>query len=165
MNVATIYLILIVVWIVLIVALKLYQTNYVGLIILLIPVFIFAITTYYSDDEHLVSNHSIGSDDDFLSVGIVLLLPLLAYLDKNFDDDKGQFICIIIVALFIFLATTMVCWLPERYAKIGKMFRTGFQVIAIGLVLVAIHIYYQHRCKKLGQGVKYEDLIPLFESP
>jgi hypothetical protein len=165
MNVAVIYLVLILIWIAIIIALRLYETNYVGLLILLIPIFIFAITTYYSDDEHLVSNHSIGSDDDFLSVGIVLLLPLLAYLDKNFDDDKGKFICLIIISLFIFLMTTMVCWLPQRYAKIGKMIRTGLQVIALGLVLVAIHIYYQHRCKKINQGVKYEDLIPLFECP
>lgn len=161
MNVATVYLILVVIWIVLVIALRLYETNYIGLIILLIPIIIFAISTYYYN-EHLVSNHTVGSDDDFLSLGLILLLPLLAYLDKSFDHhDKSQFICIIIVSLFIFLVTTMVCWVPQRYAKMAKMLRTGLQVIAISLVLVSIHIYYQHRCHKIREGCK--DLLPIFD--
>jgi hypothetical protein len=148
MNVGVIYLILILIWIAIIIFLKLYETNWVGLIILLIPVIIFGIATLYQD-EHLVSNHTLTDDDDFLTIGIILLLPLLTYFDKDYDGNKARFMGIIITSLFLFLLSVIPMWIPVRFAKYLKILRTSIQTIAITLLLYVIHLYYTHRCNNL----------------
>jgi len=159
MNVGIIYLILVLIWIALIICMKLYDTTWVGLVILLIPIIIFGIATFYGD-EHLVSNHTLNDDDDFLTIGIILLLPLLTYFDKDFTD-KGRFMSIVIVSLFLFLLSVIPMWIPVRFAKYVKILRTSIQSIAVTLLLYVIHLYYTHRCSRLSQG----DVMALFDCP
>jgi len=159
MNLGIIYLILVLIWIALVICMKLYDTNYVGLLILLIPIIIFGIATLYAD-EHLVSNHTLNDDDDFLTIGIILLLPLLTYFDKDFTD-KGRFMSIVIVSLFLFLLSVIPMWIPMRFAKYLKILRTSVQTIAITLLLYVIHLYYTHRCSRLNQS----DVMALFDCP
>ncbi len=160
MNVAIIYLILVLIWIALVICLRLYETNYVGLVILLIPIIIFGIATMYGD-EHLVSNHTLNDDDDFLTIGIILLLPLLTYFDKDYDGNRSRFMGIVIISLFLFLLSVIPMWIPIRFAKYLKILRTSIQTIAITLLLYVIHLYYTHRCSKMND----EKVMALFDCP
>ena len=159
--VAVVYLIIILVWFAIIISLKLYIGNYVSLIILLVPVIVFGIAVY-NDDGDLVSNHSIRNDDDVLTIGLILLLPLLYYMDKQFDGDKTRFVGIIIFAIFLSLLTTITMWVPRQYARIAKYARSGVQTLAITLVLYSLYMYYDHRREKILGGMKHSELMPLF---
>lgn len=154
MDLGTIYLILILIWLAIIIMLKLYDTNWVGILILLIPVVIFGIATY-NQNEHLVSNHTLNDDDDFLTIGIILLLPFLTYFDKDYND-RVRFMGIIIVSLFLFLLSVIPMWIPATYAKYVKILRTSIQTIAITLLLYVMHLYYRHRCSNMSSVLLFD---------
>jgi hypothetical protein len=164
MSLSVIYLVLVLIWIGIAIYLKLYRTNIVGLLILCIPIAIFAFATYFQNDD-LVSNHTLNNDDDFLTIGIILLLPLLAYFDKDYEGDKARFMSMIIISLFLFLLSVIPMWVPSRFAKYTKILRSSIQTIAITLLLYVIFLYYTHRSAKLDRGISYASLSPLFACP
>ena len=140
--VKVLYVIFIVIWIIVVVTLKLYTSP--AWFILLIPIFTFTFAifsthniTYEMEDEMFKAS--------YLSVGLILALPLLSWMNKDFSGDKDHFVSVIFLALGFTILTYIDVWVTKRWLSVFKHFRSCLQTMAVSLFLYAITTYYMNR--------------------
>ena len=141
-GVCVAYIVLLIVWIVSIVWFKLYISP--AWYVLLIPflAFIYAALTshnltYDMEDEMFKAS--------YLSIGLILALPLLAWMNKDFTGDKDHFVSVIFLALAFTILTYIDIWVTRRWLSVFKHIRSGLQTMAVTLFLFAIMTYYMKR--------------------
>lgn len=137
-----IYIILILFWIFIIVCLDIYHS--IESIILLIPVIVFLLG--------MINLHSITPtiEDEmfkasYLSIGLILALPLVTWMSKDFKGDHSKFICTIIVALSLSLITLIDLWVSREWYCVYKHTKSGLQTMAITLLIYSMFTYLINR--------------------
>lgn len=136
----------IVLWIFLIVYLELYKTDGLGMIILMIPIVIFLISyasAPYLDEE----TEELLFDINFLTVGLIILIPLLTWIGKNDIEDRKRFITLSIIAIIFAVLSLLDVWVPKYWVTIVRHVKSSFEVIAATLMIYAIYTYHLHHCE------------------
>ena len=159
-NVYILYILLILLWVFLVIYLQLYKTDFIGYTILGIPFIVFLINVIDTDLSDELNVKQITSKDE-ITVAIILLFPLLAWLDRDHSaEDKNRFISIIIVAIILDLFAYIVFWIPPRYNYILNRLKTGLVALSLSLVIYALYSYYAHRyAKTLEINLNPEQLL------
>src|SRR5579883_749482 len=88
----------ILIWGLLLWALSLYTTDFVGYCILAIPVIVFAIG-YFNASTLTVEVEEAVFSLNYLSIAVLIVLPILAWVNKDFGGDKRFLVRIMIVAI------------------------------------------------------------------
>lgn len=148
-DVQTAYLILAIIWILIIIIFSLYQTDVIGLIILLIPFIVFAIGAINSNA--VSQPNAIIAADNTLSIGVLLLIPLIAFADRTYHEDfiyRKRFIGIAIVAIVLYLLSYIVIYVPARYLPLVGRINSGLITMSVILIIYDLYLYYLHRCKR-----------------
>jgi hypothetical protein len=141
-GVCVTYIILLLVWIVCIIWFKLYNSPAWYVLVIPFLAFINAIVTsrdltYDMEDEMFKAS--------YLSIGLILALPLLAWMNKDFGGDKDHFATVIFLALGFTILTYIDVWVTRRWLSVFKHIRSGLQTMAVTLFLFAIVTYYMKR--------------------
>lgn len=139
-----IYVVGIILWIILILALDLFTTGKLTLIsffIILIPIAIFAFGIYNSksitvevEDELFVA--------DYLPFGLIIVIPLLTWISKDYKGDKRQFINITIVAIILSMLSILDVWVAPKNLFAIKHIKSVLQTMSIALIVFAVYSYY-----------------------
>lgn len=143
-RIKILYILAIVFWIGLCLYFKLYTTK--GWLILILPLIVFGIAIYNCEclcnelDEYMFKA-------SYLSVGLILTLPLLSWMTKDYNGDINQFISVIILYLTFTLLTLIDVWVPHSSISIFKHLRSVFQTLSITLIIYAMITYFLHREK------------------
>lgn len=140
------YIILSVIWILLVLILSLWRTDIIGWIIIIFPLIIFAVNAYYSDSDD-VPNGNIAADNT-LSIGILLLIPLIAYCDRNVYHTqayRNRFIAIAVVAIVLYLLSYIVFWVPAAYVQLVNRIVNSLITMSVALIIYLLYLYYCHR--------------------
>lgn len=133
-------------WILLVSYFRLWKEKYS--FILLVPLIVFFITFLYLEDVSPIVEENM-SKTNFLSVGIILTLPLLSWMVKEHTGDKQHFITLAIMALVLSLFTFVDIWVPENRLSIYRHFRSTLQVMSVCLFIYALVVYYHYALRSV----------------
>jgi hypothetical protein len=130
-------------WAVIIVVLGIYKKqSWVGWLILSIPFLIFFLGFIFSnkispeiEDEMFKVN--------YLSIGLIIVLPLLAWMNKDFQGDKSHFMTIVIVAIIINLVSLLDVWTSRRYMAFVKQSKSVLQTVSLVLLIYALYLFFR----------------------
>lgn len=134
--VRVLYVVLIIIWTVLVVYLRLWNT--LGGMVLVAPVLLFtlAFTTapYLCDDIE-----SFMGQANCLSLGLMIAMPLLVYLNNSkYPGDKQRYTSAIIMALIFSSLALVDVWVPPAFMTPYKHFRSALHVMSLTLFIYAL---------------------------
>lgn len=144
-EVKILYIIGIAVWIVLIFILDLYHTDYIGTLILIIPIILLIISMNKFEGCKLSIEEEFFQGD-VLAFGIVIITVFLSV--KDHPEYKTFFNRLIFVGI-LFVALQMVdLWLPRKELLLYKHMKTIFETFAIIIFVYIFYTFYFITSKK-----------------
>lgn len=136
-----VYIMGILIWILVLHFLRLYRMNFFIILILAIPFICFIVgyanapyLTGEIEDELFRSN--------YLSVGLLLVVPLLTWLNKEYAGDKTRYTKILVLAIISSLLSMIDVWVSERYLPVLKHAQSVLQTYSIILLVYGLYSYY-----------------------
>lgn len=79
---------------------------------------------------------------NILSTGLLIILPLLTFITRDFKGDHHLMIEIVLLAITFSLLSMIDVWIPEKYLSLTKHIRSIFQTFSLTLILIALYLYY-----------------------
>lgn len=139
---ALLYVVALLIWLIIIIHFCLYSEP--AWWILLLPFVIFALgLANISEITEEVEDAMFTSGS--LSVGLILALPLFAWLSDKYDGDRRRFMVVLVLALSFSLLTMIDIWIPQCWVCFYRHLRSALQVMGITLLIFALVNYYLHR--------------------
>ena len=136
-----IYIVAIVVWIMIIFCMGLYNSDVIGLLIICIPVVLFIIAFKNANVITKDVEDSIFKTN-YPSIGILITIPLLAWLSRSYDGDKSWFSCILIVSIMLVIASLFDVWVSGEWLRVVQHGTSILQTIALTLIIYAVYTFY-----------------------
>lgn len=135
------YIIAIIIWILIIVFLKLYETDIIGWIILLVPIIIFIIGfTSLSGIDQEVEDFMLQTD--FLQLGYIIIVIVLMW-DKSIKNSK--IFHLIGIGLALLVMSMIDVWISKSKLVYMKHFESIVQTMAAVILIFALYYYYTIR--------------------
>ena len=141
----------IILWIVLVICFSMYKTGIAGYIIIIIPIIAFIIAIANIDQITLELEERLFRDN-YISIAVLFVLPLLIWLQCNYKRDKTTYVSIITIALIFALISLLDFWVGPRYISIVNHIKSIFQTYAVVLIIYAFYAYYLHVCDNPEQA-------------
>lgn len=136
-----IYICLIIVWIAIVLILRMYCTDLLGIFILLIPVVCFIIgycncdvITKEVEDNIFATNYT--------GLGLLFVVPLLSWISRNYCGDRKWLIAILITGIILILLSLVDFWINVKWIYIMKHVTSGLQTMTIAIVIFVIYTFY-----------------------
>ena len=121
---------------------KIHDRDTIAIIILIIPIFILAISllNVLCDPEH-ISDKLFRSN--YVSVAVLICVPLLSWINRDISGArKRKFVFCSILAVIFALIGLYDCWVPCRWYLFIRQFKSVSQTFAITLLLYALYSFY-----------------------
>jgi len=141
-NIKIIYILMIILWFIVITYFNFWQLRTFP--ILLLPFILFIIGIYNSDSLTKECENEMFKIS-FLSVGVIVVIPLLSWISKDYNGDIKQFIAIIVLAMVSTLLSLIDVWIPPDSMSVYKHVKSSLQVISITLLIFGLITYFIHR--------------------
>ncbi len=109
--------------------------------ILFLPLAAFFITFLYLEHISVYVEESM-LQSNYLSLGLILALPMLSWMLKEYNGNRKHFITIIVLALVLSLLTFVDIWVPENRISVYRHIRSSFQVMSVSLFIYALCAFY-----------------------
>jgi hypothetical protein len=109
--------------------------------ILFLPLFAFFITFLYIEHISIYVEENMMKSN-YLSLGLILALPMLSWMLKEYNGNRKHFITIIVLALVLSLLTFVDIWVPENRMSIYRHIRSSLQVMSVSLFIYALCAFY-----------------------
>ena len=136
------YIIAILLWILLIYLLRLYiKADFIVWLVLLIPVVLFAIGAYNANKITIEVESSVFQNN-YLSLGLLIVIPLLTWISKDFAGDKKRFISVLILAVILNVIAMIDIWVTRDNLSVVKHVKSIIQTMASVLIVYALYTYY-----------------------
>lgn len=142
-TVQTIYILMAFIWIGLILILSLYNTSPGGWIILAIPFVVFLIGFLNASVLSISVEVDLASTN-FLTLGLIIIIPLLTWISGNYNGDKTQFILIVITALILSLLSMIDIWVKKKWITVVRHIKSALQTMSLTLLIFLLFTYYMH---------------------
>lgn len=140
-QVRIVYIIALVVWILIVACFSLYRTDVIGWIILSIPLVIF-FTGYGNSNNLTIEVEKENFQANYFAIGLLLILPLLTWVNREYKGDKKRFTRILVLAIIIVMVSLLDVWVEKRYLSITKHAKSALQTIAIALLIYTLYTFY-----------------------
>ena len=136
-----IYILAIILWIFLIFVLSLYRTGWLGYLILSLPIIAFLIGFYnISSITEEVEVELFSSN--YWSIGLMIVIPLLVWLDREYKGDKKWFSYIFVTAVIFSTLSLLDVWLPRDWLSINRHVSSILQTMSIVLLVFALYVFF-----------------------
>lgn len=139
-----VYIASILIWLLLLWALSLYTTDFVGYCILAIPVVVYAIGYFNASSLTVEVEESVFSLS-YLSIAILIVLPIFAWVNKDFGGDKQFLVRIMIVAIILAMLSLIDIWVRPKWLSVVRHIKSVLQTAALTLLVFALYTYYMGR--------------------
>lgn len=114
-----------------------------GWIILVIPIAVFLISMFSLDGVSTIVEENVFQINT-LSVGLLIILPLLAFITKDFKGDKLLMAHVVLLAITFSLFSMIDVWVSEKWITLTRHVRSIFQTVSLTLILFALYLYYSY---------------------
>ena len=137
-NVKFIYIISIVIWVILICILQMYITDYIGILILFIPIVIFIISfvsfkSCQTDIEDEIFQY------DILAFGVVIVT---VFLSLGYPEYSSYFYRLIFVGILLMGLSMIDVWVSRRFLIVHKHIRGILQTMATTIFIYLFYSFY-----------------------
>lgn len=149
LGVRVVYVLASLLWIGVIWSLHLYQTTFLGWVILILPLILFTmgfINAPYLTVEVEDSLFSIG----YLSIALVIVLPIMVWITKDFTGDQNRIMGILLLAIVFAMLSLYDIWVRPKWLTVARHLKSVFQTLALTLLIFALYTYYLGRNFSLG---------------
>lgn len=109
--------------------------------ILFLPLAAFFITFLYIEHISVYVEESM-MQSNYLSLGLILALPMLSWMLKEYNGNRKHFITVVVLALVLSLLTFVDVWVPENRISVYRHIRSSFQVMSVSLFIYALCAFY-----------------------
>jgi hypothetical protein len=79
---------------------------------------------------------------NFLTIGLLLALPLLNWTSKGYNGCKKTFTLIIILAITFSILSMYDIWVPKKWLSVYKHGRSCLQTLSLTLVIFGLVEYF-----------------------
>ena len=128
-------------WLAIVIMLKLYDTDTVGMILLLIPFLVFLLG-YYNANIVTPEVEKEMFTTNYLSVGLIVILPLLVWITDVQSKNKSKFIALLVLAIILTLLSMIDVWVSKREMSVYHHIRSMLQTLSIVIIIYALYIFY-----------------------
>lgn len=137
------YIIGIILWIILVIVfcISSVKVGILGYIILFIPIVIFAVGAFNSNKITYDVEDSVFNAN-YLSLGLLITIPLLAWVSKNYPGDRSWLISLAILAIVLSLFSMIDVWVTRRWMSVVKHCKSILQTMSLILIIYALYVYY-----------------------
>lgn len=135
------YVMAVMLWVIVIYVLKLYQTTVLGWCILFIPLIVFVIS-FGSASYLTVDVEDKLFQYNYLTIGILLVLPLITWITRDFAGDTKRLIGICVVAIVFAMLSMIDIWVTREWLSVVKHIKSVFQTMALTLLIFTFYLYY-----------------------
>lgn len=143
-GVRIVYILAILLWVIIVWCLRLYKTSFMGWVILALPIILFGIgflNAPYLTVEVEDSIFSIG----YLSIALVVVLPILVWITKDFTGDRDMIMGILLIAIIFTMLSLYDIWVRPKWLTVSRHLKSVFQTLALTLLIFALYAYYLGR--------------------
>ncbi|GAF68033.1 unnamed protein product [marine sediment metagenome] len=148
-SVKLVYAAAIIVWIFLVVWLSLYRSHMLSVIILMFPLALFFIGIFNSDVVTEEVERSIFKTN-YAGVGFLFLVPLLAWVSKDYTGDGEWFTTLLMVAIILILFSLIDVWVKKKWIRTYRHAISALQTMALFLIIYSLQEYYLTGVGSLG---------------
>ena len=142
------YILAIIVWIIIILALSLHHNNdVVCWLILAIPIVIFAFGAINA--YHITADLEDSFMSSSLSLGLLIVIPLMTFINRDYKGDRQRFIAILVFAIIVSMASMIDIYVTPAWLPLTKHFRSIMQTYSIVLIVYALYSYYLEQPQSL----------------
>lgn len=142
------YIVAIIGWILIILALSLLHGNdVICWLILLVPIVLFgagAINAYELTAD--IEDSFVFSS---LSLGLLIVIPLMTFINRDYKGDRQRFIAILVLAIILSMASMVDLYVAPRWLPLTKHFKSIMQTYSIVLIIYALYSYYLEQPRSL----------------
>lgn len=139
--VRSLYLLSIIAWLLIIWLLRINPNNLFGYFLLILPVIVFTITIIFASQFTVEIEESMFGVN-VLSLGVLIILPLLTWMHKDFAGDVTQFMAVVLSGVSLTLIASIDIWVPLKWLSVTRHFRSVLQTYGISLILYALYLYF-----------------------
>lgn len=136
----SVYLVAILLWGILLAYLQ-PETDFLGWIILIIPILVFLIATLSLDSISATVESNVFQFNS-LSVGLLIIMPLLTFITRDFKGNQRLMVQIVLLAITFGLISMIDVWIAEKWITAIRHIKSVFQTVSLTLVLFALYLYY-----------------------
>jgi len=135
------YAVAILVWVGLIWLFRLYDVDWVGWVILALPIVVFIIGFVNAwvispevEEEIFRAN--------YLSIGLLIVLPLLTCINRDYKGDRARFTSILVLAIVITMLSMYDVWTKREWLSLMKHAKSVLQTMSLTLLIYALYMFY-----------------------
>ena len=140
-SVKLVYAAAIVVWIFLIFWLSLYRSHMLSIILLLFPLILFFVGILNSNVVTEEVEKSIFKTN-YGGVGFLFLVPLLAWVSKDYTGDNEWFTTLLMVAIVLILFSLVDVWVKKKWFRTYRHAISAIQTMGLFLIIYSLQEYY-----------------------
>ena len=82
---------------------------------------------------------------NYFAFGLLIVVPLLTWLSKDYVGNRQKFINILIAALILAMLGLLDVWVTKKWLSTVKHTKSVLQTMSLILIIYALYIYYLHR--------------------
>lgn len=143
-GIKCVYFVALVSWIILALSLGLIIPNWIILLILMIPVIVFIIALYNLPRLSCQVEREMFKTN-YLNLSLLVVLPILIWMNKDYNGDRAMFIRIIVVAMALTFISIIDIWVPMSRVSIVNHFKSSLHTMSVTLLIYAFYIYHEQR--------------------
>lgn len=150
-KVKWVYLLGLIGWIVLIFLYRLVPPmDGVETAILLLPVIVFTVsymnipTVTYSVEKYMFKAN-------LLTLGLLVVLPLLTWVNARFNKNRALFIKLAATAIIFSMITLIDVWIPHDYLPVVKHIKSVLQTTAITLLIFGLYRFFIEHSQEITE--------------
>jgi hypothetical protein len=145
-QIQILYVIALIFWTIVILALGLWRTDLIGWIVLMVPPLVF-IFGFVNANELTVEIEDQMFEANYLSVGLIIVLPLLMWINGQHHDqnpaDRQHFIRIVVIALVLSMLSMIDLWVSREKVSLVKHGKSILQTASIALLIYGLYWFVQ----------------------
>jgi hypothetical protein len=140
LSVQLLYLFAAVIWIIFCAVMGFTNIPWVGLVILAIPLVIFGIG-FFNANKITVEVEDTIFMANYLSIGLLIVIPLLAWMDKVNNNNKERVITAMIAGIVLSMLSLVDIWVRPKWLSFIKHLKSVLQTASLTLLIYAIYLF------------------------
>lgn len=135
------YILGMLIWTILVCLLGLYNHDVICTCLIFIPYIVFILGMMNADKVTEETEREFFAYN-YLSVGLLIFLPLLTWLGNNNRSKNTMFITLVILALIFTMLSMVDIFVRPEYLTTMRHIKSVFQTLSMILLIYAIYLYY-----------------------
>ena len=147
LSIQIMYVLSMAAWIIIVTALGIRPCTLPAFLILALPLGVYAIGLWNAGAITSEVEDCVFASN-YLSIGLLLVLPLLTWINKHYCGDKLHLLKITVVAVVLSMLSIVDIWVPKKWLPFVKHLKSVLQTASLALLIYAVYEFLISQCKE-----------------